>query len=119
MNITMTTEQVQAAIAGHDLTTFRGWTAAAAALLADKPAGTALHDDPAGFVALINGSLCAFPANRDGSLTFTTENGFPEEGCDPDESAWSDRGCWDGSTPEHDARVLTEPVFVTLTFVEA
>lgn len=117
-SITMTREQVQAAIAGHDLKTFKGWTAAAVALLADKPAGTAIKDSEVGFMTLIDGSLCALPVNRDGSTRFETENGVPLEGCDPDESAWSERGCWDCSEPEHDLRTLTEPVFVTLTFVE-
>lgn len=116
--ITMTTEQVQAAIAGHDLKTFAGWTAAAIALLQDKPERTALKDsDGVGFMVLIDGHLIAVPANDDGSLTFAMFDGFPDGSCDPDASAWDDqRGCWDCSTPQTDWLTLTAPVFCTLTY---
>ena len=94
-SIEMTPDEVKAAISGFDVSTYRGWMAAAHALLADKPTGTALKDSELGYMVLIEGrTLCAFPANRDGSLTFVTENGFPLEGCDPDESAWN-RGAWE------------------------
>lgn len=115
--ITMTPEQVQAAIAGYDLKTFNGWTDAAIALLQDKPERTALQDaSGAGYMVLIDGSLTAVPANKDGSLTFAMEGDSPEGSCDPDANAWSEHGCWDCSTPEQDMRTLTDPVFVTLSW---
>lgn len=120
MPITMAPEQVQAAIAGHDLKTCKGWLAAARALLADKPAGTAIKDGDHGYTTLIDGDLCCLAGFRDGRTTYETKDGIPVDGCDPDVSAWDDeRGCWDGlESAEQNMCTLTNPVFCTLTFIE-
>lgn len=120
-SITMPPELVHAAIAGHDLGTFNGWTSAAIALLQDKPARTALKDaSNVGYMVLIEGDLIAVPANEDGSLTYVMDGDFPVGSCDVDPNAWnSERQCWDCSNPDQDTLTLTAPVFVTLVFVPA
>lgn len=117
--ITMTPEQVQAAIAGLDLKTYKGWIAGAIALLKDKPVGTAIEDQ-GGYLALIDGGLCCLAGFSDGRTTYEMEDGHPVDGGEPDVSAWDDeRCCWDGlESAEQNALTLTAPVFVTLTFVE-
>lgn len=119
-SITMTPEQVQAAIAGYDLKTFKGWTAAALALLQDKPERTAIKDQ-GGYMVLIDGDLCCLAGFSDDRTTYEMDEGCLVDGGEPDASAWDDeRGCWDGvESPEQNARTLIAPVFVTLTFVES
>lgn len=117
--ITMTPEQVQAAIAGHDLKTFKGWMAAARALLADKPFGTAIQDQGQ-YLAIVQGDLCSLAGFGDGRTTYELENGRPVDGGEADDTAWDDeRCCWDGlESAEQNILTLTDPVFVTLAFVE-
>ncbi|WP_052223891.1 hypothetical protein [Comamonas testosteroni] len=117
--ITMTSEQVQAAIAGHDLKTFKGWMAAARALLADKPFGTALKDQGQ-FLAIVGSELCSLAGFGDGRTTYELEAGRPVDGCEADDSAWDDeRGCWDGvESADENTLTITAPEFVTLAFVE-
>lgn len=107
--ITMTPEQVEIAIAGHNLRTYSGWMAACEALLEEKPDWTAIKDGDIGFMVALRGSVYAVAA-------LGPEHVYSEDDLiEPDNSSWSDLNeCWDGSTPGECAATLTSPVFVTL-----
>lgn len=108
--ITMTAEQVEAAIGGFDLGSFAGWLSAAASLLEGKPDWTAIKTGDIGHLVQCEGVL------------FTLEQGddpLPSNLLYPDYEAWDDvGGCWEGSTPADCAMWLQRPVFVTLVPVE-
>lgn len=93
----------------HDLTTYKGWMAAARALLAGKDDWTALVEGDDGFVVMHNGEIFAM-ANEGAGYVYSEEDLY-----DFDNSAWSAAGCWDGMTPEACAALLTSPTFVEIT----
>lgn len=97
---------------------YAGWCACAVELLQDKPAGTALKDCEEGFTCLIEGQLFAIPANAEGSTVFECTDGVPDAAVQVEESAWNGDS-WDGMDCDGTARIVTQPQFVTLTFVEA
>ncbi|MFZ7336102.1 hypothetical protein ACLS0R_07500 [Comamonas jiangduensis] len=110
----LTHEQVQAAIAGHDLRTYDGWLAAASALLADAPALTGITEGNKGQVVLkvdFDGNVDVYPywdEKRDGIF-------YEEYLSDFDRSAWDDQTqSWDSVPVEENIAVLINPVFVTL-----
>jgi len=98
----------------HDITTYRGWLALASELLGDKPDWTALVQGDLGFVVIINGHVCGLATKDEGHI-------YSERDCyDFDASAWdSERGCWDGSTPEVTASSVLAPRFVNLAHTGA
>lgn len=49
---TLTAEQVSNAISGHDIRTFKGWTAAASSLLADAPLMTGIQEKHSPYMIL-------------------------------------------------------------------
>lgn len=97
---------------------YAGWCACATELLQGKPAGTALKDCEEGFTCLIEGQLFAIPANADGSLVFECTDGVPDSAVLAEENSW-EGDAWAGMDFDQTARIVTQPVFVTLTFVEA
>lgn len=105
---TMTHEQVQAAIAGHDLTTYKGWIAAAEALLAAAPEWTAIREE-GGFVVKHEGGIYACAEHRDADAIYSVEDDL----YDFDASAWC-VNAWDGMTEAKCTASLTNPVFVSL-----
>ena len=116
MAFTLTPEQIQAALDGHDLHTYKGWIAAALALLATAPDWTAIEE--------LNGACYVVKvALEDKVYIFAApghvdpEHVFKEDDLSNfDSSAWADdRGCWDGvDCAESNVKTLTEPVFVAL-----
>ena len=107
----LSAEQVSNAIAGHDLRTFKGWTGAAKALLADAPLMTGIQDKNSPYVVL--------KAEFDGQpevFFFYNETGgvySQDLSSDFDNSAWSGDS-WDGLEAEDNIATLTNPAFVTL-----
>lgn len=113
----LTPEQVQAAIAGHDLRTYNGWIAAARAILADAPALTGITEGTEGQVVLkvdFDGKTDVYAywdEKRDGRYDEEYLSDF-------DRSAWdSDTQSWDGVPVEQNIAVLTNPTFVTFCHV--
>ena len=110
MTYALTPAQVQAAIAGHDLSTFKGWTAAARALLANAPDWTAIKDSDVGYTVAVDGEVYAIASELGGDSATYSE----ELLVDIDESAWDrELGSWEGSI-QASSDTLKNPVFVTL-----
>lgn len=109
-------DQLKAALAGHDLTTFDGWMAACRALLAGWPDWTGLRDKSGtGYLVTVGGEVFAAPMcehARDPHLVgdlITLDRGL-----------WSEsHRCWEGSTPEACAATLQEPEFLALALCQA
>lgn len=116
MSFTLKNEQIQVVVAGHDLRDYRGWIAAALALLADAPDWSAIQEQNcANLIVKLtfdgNPYVCSAPGYAEADHVYT-QNDLS----DFDHSAWDDqRGCWDGTEiPADDAKTLTSPVFVSL-----
>ena len=105
---------------GLDLSTFEGWVAAATALLADKPSGTALDDNYfGGYMLLVGDTLYAFMSHAVVDGCVATECGIPVDGFEPDLSIWSNEGsCWEAHDPVMSRDVLLNPKFVQLKLIE-
>ena len=109
----LTDEQVLRAIDAHDLRTYEGWLAAAAALLADAPEWTAIQDASAGlYVAKVaidgKAGIFSLAEHADPSALYSVD-----ECGDFDSTAWNGQA-WDGVPVEQNLRVLQKPVFVHL-----
>lgn len=107
----LTREEVSMAIAGHNLRTFKGWTAAASALLADAPLLTGIQDKSSPYVIL----KAEFDGKPEVVFFYNETNGVysPDLASDFDSSAWCDNS-WDGVNAETNIATLTSPDFVTL-----
>lgn len=107
----LTAEQVAIAIAGHDLRTFKGWTAAASSLLADAPLMTGIQERHSPYVIL----KVEFNGKPEVVFFYNETNGVysPDLASDFDGSAWSNDS-WDGVEAERNIATLTSPDFVTL-----
>lgn len=103
----LTAEEVANAIAGHDLRTYRGWKAAATALLADAPEWTGIKQ-VGGFVLKVDGNVCGCAEYNDANAVYSQDDLF-----DFDNSAWG-TDSWDGTDAEENCRDLQRPVFVAL-----
>ncbi|WP_341679558.1 hypothetical protein [Comamonas thiooxydans] len=108
---TLTADQVSNAIAGHDLCTFKGWTAAASSLLADAPLMTGIQERHSPYVIL----KVEFNGKPEVVFFYNETNGVysPDLASDFDSSAWSNDS-WDGVEAERNIATLTSPDFVTL-----
>ena len=108
---TLTAEQVSNAIAGHDLRTFKGWTAAASSLLADAPLMTGILEKHSPYVIL----KAEFDGKPEVVFFYNETNGIysPDLASDFDSSAWCNDS-WDGVDAETNIATLTCPDFVTL-----
>lgn len=114
MTYALTPDEVQAAIAGHNLRTYSGWIDACRALLAGAPAMTAISEKGSKCMALkapwgsdsTNEVFAYYDANGSGVYD-------EEQLSDFDSSAWNGES-WDGVSVESNIATLTNPVFVTL-----
>lgn len=113
MNYSLSPVQVKAALAGHDLTTYAGWMAAAAALLADAPDWTAIKDGEMAYIVKItsNGKpyLCAASQYNEPDYVYSLDG----ELFDFDATGW-EKNCWSGTNARDCVRCLLNPVFVHL-----
>ena len=106
----LTPEQVKAAISGHDLGTYKGWTQAAQAMLAGAPDWTAIKDGEYGYVVTVDGHVCSLACEDGGDDAIYDEDLL----VDFDASAWNEEiGSWEGGE-QASADMLMNPVFVTL-----
>ena len=107
----LTAEQVAIAIAGYDLRTFKGWTAAASSLLADAPLMTGIQEKHSPYVIL----KAEFNGKPEVVFFYNETNGIysPDLASDFDSSAWCNHS-WDGVDAETYIATLTCPDFVTL-----
>lgn len=111
----LTAEQIQVAIADHDLRTYKGWIAAARALLADAPALTGIAEGS-------NSRQLVLKVDFDGTADVYGYWDEKQDGIydgeylsDFDSNAWNcSTQSWDCVTVEENIAVLTNPVFVTL-----
>lgn len=111
LSYALTAEQVAIAIAGHDLRTYKGWMAAAEALLADAPYMTAIREGETKQMVLKiewegKPAIVSYYDHHNGVYS-------EQEMADYDSSAWNETS-WDGVSEEENAATLTIPVFVTL-----
>lgn len=108
---------VAQAIAGHNLKTFQGWTAAVNALLDKLPAEAAMLDGHC-LVYRTAGYLWEVFANENGTLDLELdENGWPVDcGACEIEAFSGESGCWDShcDNPEAGRAFVTNPVFVLM-----
>ena len=113
-------QELNPSIAGLDLKTHEGWLAAANALLADKPEGTALVDvECSGRLVLADSTLLALAIGPNGSTKIPVEWGIPVEAKEPALSQWDAlTGAWEGHDPARARDVLLNPTFVQLTYEE-
>lgn len=113
-------QELNPVLQGLDLSTFEGWVAAATALLADKPSGTALdHTYFGGYMLLVGGTLYAFMSHAVVDGCVVTEWGIPVDGFEPDLSIWShETNCWEAHDPVMSRDVLLNPKFVQLKLIE-
>lgn len=107
MTYTLTALQVEAALAGHNLRTYKGWIAAAKALLADAPEWTGIRQ-MGGFAVKVDGHLYGCAECTTAGHLYTEDDLF-----DFDKSAWS-RDSWDCACADVTSAELTRPVFVAL-----
>ena len=113
-------QELKPALQGLDLRTYRGWCAAAAALLADKPTGTALIDAPFhGYLILVDGVLHGLAMREDGDVRFPSAKHCPLDANEVDRSIWDDAlQCWEAHDPLLCRKALLLPAFTSLTFEE-
>lgn len=108
---TLTPTQIASAIAGHDLRTYKGWIAAATALLAEAPFMTGIREGKTKQIVLKvewNGKaeIVSYYDDLDGVYSEELMGDF-------DSSAWS-VDSWDGVDVQANISTLTEPVFIAL-----
>lgn len=107
----LTPDEVSMAIAGHNLRTFDGWTAAASALLAGAPSLTGIQEKSSPYVIL----KAEFDGKPEVVFYYNETNGVfsPDLASDFDSNAWCIES-WDGVDVETNIATLTSPDFVTL-----
>ncbi|WP_304350839.1 hypothetical protein [Comamonas testosteroni] len=107
----LTPEQVKAAIAGHDLRTYKGWVAAATALLADAPYLTGIREGDSKQTVL----KIEWKGKAEVVSYYDEYQGIYSEDQmgDFDSSAWS-IDSWDGVEVADNIATLTNPVFMAL-----
>ncbi len=117
MTYALTPEQVQAAIADHDLTTYKGWTAAARTLLANAPEWTAISDIPcSGYVVKINtngAEFDCFAVANEGNpnYLYSLDDAF-----EFDPGTWdNETKAWEGANQSDCIAMLQNPVFASLS----
>lgn len=113
MTYSLTQEQIKAAISGKDLRTYKGWVAAAEALLSDAPEWTAIEQEGGCYTVKvkIDGE---FGISSCAKNTGNPDAVYGEEDLgDFDCSAWNGES-WDGLSAEENVASLTTPVFVAL-----
>ena len=111
---------VAVAILGHDISTFKGWTAAVDALLSMMPAGAAMIDGSC-MVYRADGQLWeVFASSADSNALRVDDRGCPVEYGECDAAAFCDeQGCWEGylDNPAAGREAVTSPRFVQLQLV--
>lgn len=108
---TLTVEQVSRAIAGHDLGTFNGWTAAAKALLEDAPLMTGIKIRNSADMIL----KTEFDGRPEVVLALDVVNGIYCQDLlhSLDHNDWL-HDIWDFRDVEHCIATLSDPAFATL-----
>lgn len=107
---TLTFEEVQSAIADHDLSTYKGWMAAVRALLKNAPDWVAIKHGDEGYTVALGGDVFALEAKTGGDDSTYDQSSL----IDFDSSAWnSELGYWEGSEQALTGD-LSSPVFVAL-----
>lgn len=112
----LTPEQIEAAIQGHDLRTYRGWIAAANGLLTEAPGWTAIVEaggDCCVVKSMSEGKpyISHCPCYEDPNHVYTED-----DMSDFDSSAWGVEA-WDGMDAEANIAAVQTPVFVALRHV--